>query len=409
MIESVRLKSICTTPSPRDPTFTRINARIAVENHGAELAYWYELPADLAGDVSSNGNPWAVLLLPLAAHFREPIRLDLPVDPFLAANLRGVSQIWTSWGCTAGPVAVEAPPLAPSDAPTGVRTISSFSGGVDSLFTFLRHKDAPLGDAACVIDDFLLVGGFNTSIDDFDLARAEIGAAAAKFDRRLVALLTNMRYGDHAIETPYAKGRSMEAFAHGCFLAGMVHLLDRRYRTYVIPATHCYTNLMPWGSHPLTDRLLSSRNLAVVNDGNSFHRVDRTRPIAQSDEALAVLHVCWQDRREGNCSRCEKCLRTMATLDLLGARDRAATFDWSGYSMESLARADLRNENTLTYFHDIATAADEAGRPDVALAARTALARSTRKLRLKRLVNANPVTRAAWSAARAVVRRPARS
>jgi hypothetical protein len=42
--------------------------------------------------------------------------------------------------------------------------------------------------------------------------------------------------------------------------------------------------------------------------------------------ALETLHVCWEERSEGNCGRCEKCYRTLLALEILGVRGRCQTF-----------------------------------------------------------------------------------
>jgi hypothetical protein len=137
----------------------------------------------------------------------------------------------------------------------------------------------------------------------------------------------------------------------------------------------------------------------VVHDGASFTRIERTALVAQFEEALNVLHVCWQDHSLGNCSHCEKCLRTMAALDLLGAKDRARTFDWTLYSMNRLSRVSL---SWPYFFREIAEAAEKLGRNDVASAARASLSYSKRKRALLRLVNSNSLSRGAWQQLRAL-------
>jgi hypothetical protein len=402
----MRLKDVEICRSPLRSDFTRVTAQIELQSEGVLLSYWFDVPADIGPALPESGNPWAVLMLPLACYFGETLVIDRPVDRLLYDNLLGLQNVWSAWYAEIKPVAIEARTLTGIDRrevtiDPSTSSISSFSGGVDSLFTFFRHKDRVLGDGTALIDDLLCVGGFNTPMDDFDRMRSDLEPFAARFGRRLVPILTNIRYGGHAIETPYSIGRWEERLAHGAFLAGIVHLLGR-HKEFIIPATAVYDGLYPWGSHPMCDPLLSSSNLRVVHDGASFNRIERTEFIMVQDGALPVLHVCARnDHRQGNCSRCQKCLRTMSTLDLLHVRDQAKTFDWSDYSTEQLSRVWLPSENEQRYFMDIAKRAERDGRTDLAAATCASLVFSRRKRAILDLINSNPVSRTAWKGVRA--------
>jgi hypothetical protein len=216
-----------------------------------------------------------------------------------------------------------------------------------------------------------------------------------------VPVLTNIRYGSNAVETPYSIGHWQEQLAHGAFLAGIVHLLGPRYREFLIPASPSYSRLIPWGSHPMSDPLLSAADLRVVHDGASFNRIARTEAIARHDEALAVLQVCARNGHgQGNCSRCAKCLRTMIMLDLRGVRERATTFDWSNnYATERLSRIWLPHRNEQLHFLDIAALADCEKRPELAAAARESAVFSRRRVAIRSLVNSNPISRGLWKVA----------
>jgi hypothetical protein len=205
----------------------------------------------------------------------------------------------------------------------------------------------------------------------------------------------------------------MADMAHGCLLAAIAHLMEEQFDTYVIPATHHYGHLNPYGSHPLTDPLFSSKGLRIVHDGAAFDRVERTELVAGSSDALKVLHVCWQDFMLGNCSKCEKCVRTMATLDLVGARERARTFDWSIYSLAAVAAAWLPTESERGFFVEIVHAARARGDAALAQAAQTALASSRRRARrihvadtirlfTVRNIKSYRLTRSVWNGLKAV-------
>jgi hypothetical protein len=376
----------------------RLEAKIEIESHAKVLHYWFDFPAEVREGVATSADGWAVLMYPLACYFGEILKINLPLDRRLVENLQGIGQVWHRWYPEITASVFDAPNATWALPGTHMasKTIACFSGGIDSFFTLARNGDALVGDASSPIDELLCLAGFNTGMNTLDSLCARMRGLAERFGRPVVPVVTNARYGKHGIETPFSQGVWMEKLAHGAVLASAVHLLGRRYREFVIPATHSYSRLIPWGSHPLTDPLLTSSHLCVVHDGTSYTRVERTAFVVKIDTALDNLHVCWQDEGAGNCSHCEKCLRTMATLDLLGAKERARTFNWTKYSMHQLSRVWLSNPNSRLFFTEIVEAAEKAGRGDIAVAARASLNRSKRRQFVLGLMNSNALSRCAW-------------
>jgi len=45
-------------------------------------------------------------------------------------------------------------------------------------------------------------------------------------------------------------------------------------------------------------------------------------------KCLDYLRVCWQNTHDKyNCTKCEKCFRTLYPIELYGHKDRAVTFN----------------------------------------------------------------------------------
>jgi len=86
----------------------------------------------------------------------------------------------------------------------------------------------------------------------------------------------------------------------------------------------------------------------------------------------------------------------MATLDLLGAAEKAKTFDWSGYSMKKLGKVWLNDEMELEVFSNVAKEAGKRGRTDILKAASKSINYSRRKQKILSLINSNPVSRTCW-------------
>jgi len=112
---------------------------------------WYRLPR--SSPVSRTGDPFlAAAMLPAMVR-GERLEIDrrLTVSPKLLANLTVLQEIHHSWNPALKIVPISAR-TSPS-RPLGGGTMSFFSGGVDSAYTFLKHADE--------IDHLVFIQGFD--------------------------------------------------------------------------------------------------------------------------------------------------------------------------------------------------------------------------------------------------------
>lgn len=348
------------SPSPDRADMTRVSVQVRMEERGRELGFWFDVPAQYEAEISETGNPWLVLLTPLAVHSGEDIVLPYPVDPHLLENMQAMMRFWANRYPGLRPAHVKAPTLNGASR-GGEKAGLFFSGGVDSTFSLLRHGKEAAGSGSQKVDDLIFVAGFDIPVDDtteIELVKAYLGRVASARDKTFLPFATNLRQ----LDTPYATNWIL---SYGCALGTVAHLLEARYREVIISAAHTYPDSPVTGSHPITDPLLSSRNLRFVHDGAAFNRVEKTQQIAAAEGALDMLRVCWEAKRHDNCSHCRKCLLTMVTLDLAGFRDRASSFDWSAYSLDDLRHQFLDTDVQMTFFREVLADAQRRGRADI--------------------------------------------
>jgi hypothetical protein len=110
----------------------------------------------------------------------------------------------------------------------------------------------------------------------------------------------------------------------GLSLAGL-------FRRFYVPSSgdYHYLEKTSYTSDPFADRLLSTNTLKVIHHGSTHRRVDKVEEIADWDIPQNLLRVCVEGNFESefwNCSRCEKCVRTMIPLYALGKMERYKTF-----------------------------------------------------------------------------------
>jgi len=336
--------------------------------------WWFEVADRYAPFVSESANPWLGCLLPLAAKIGEPLHIARPVDRRLFQGAHEILRVWASWYPEIHPVPIEAAALEDAPAGNGGRTGAFFSGGVDSFFTALHHADIERREGRRPIDELIWVRGL-----DIPLARVEAGdrmlanlqQAAQDLGKELVEIRTNVRE-TRLEEADWAR------LSHGCVTIACGLTLGKRYGRLLCSSSRPYRRLREYGSHPLTDVLLSTGRTQVEHYGCGYTRVEKTARVVRSAVTLRHLHVCWRSASETNCGHCQKCYKTLAALDLLGALDPCRTFAAGCYRVERLGRVYFAEEYRRYAFEEIRSFAKRLGRRDVVRAINRAFRRTDR-------------------------------
>ncbi len=267
---------------------------------------WVESDASLADTPE-----WSIpLRLVRAVVDGEALNLGR-VSPLLAGNLETIRDIYAAWidGGERIPLSFE-----PSgDTAVGANGVSLFfSGGVDSFYSLIKHRDE--------VDNLVLIHGFDVPLADtktFALAEAQAVEAARLFGKRLIVVRTNSHW-----EQPSVPGGWL--MYGGAVLAAVAYAMAPNHRKIYIASSNAYATLHPAASHPLLDPLWSTEAVQIVHDGGET-RTEKLRTVVQYPEVLARLRVCWENLGNYNCGLCEKCIRTMLGLRGVGV-ERCAAF-----------------------------------------------------------------------------------
>jgi hypothetical protein len=327
--------------------------------------YWFDIPATHARALGASGNPWLVLLAPLAVHLGEPLRIPRPVDRDLLANVHDLMRVWQCWFPNLRPVSIDVDEVGATPEQDVGLTASMFSGGVDAWFTLLSNNGSARLPGGRQIDELLCVWGLDISLEhpeEFRRMRDTLARSTSGLGAELVEVATNLH------ETQWWRRADWGYVAHGCGLASIALTFGSRYSRVLIPSSHRYDDQSPWGSHPLTDPLLSTRRTRIIHDGSGYSRVEKTAAIAESDAALQSLQVCWETKTFSNCGACVKCYRTMATLHLLGALDRCPRFPRGAFDPTRLSRVFSERESERALMREVQDLALQKHQPDVARA-----------------------------------------
>lgn len=291
------------------------------------------------------------------------LHVDAPVSARFVENQQALMQVFCKWFPEYRPVPIRGRQAGAAKAVAGKRVGCFFTGGVDSFFTYLRHRDE--------VTDLIFVHGYDVDLDDAP-RRAQVSAMGRAIEQatgvRFIELETN------AVRLFRDFGR-WGAHAHGFGLGSAArHLADYLARLYV-PSSFATEYMRPWGTHPETDWLFSDERLQVIH-GETILRLEKLREVSQDKLALRYLRVC-HERIEGayNCGRCEKCLRTMTLMQGLGVLHLSTAFpaevrpEWVRALLLDEVTASLA-ENNLVFLSSVGM-----GQSELAQAWREALAR----------------------------------
>lgn len=205
---------------------------------------------------------------------------------------------------------LEASPVANECAPTGAGML--FSSGLDSLTTYIRRKaenpelftvfgaDIPLAHA-----DFI------------KLCKTRFETLAREHGARLRYIHTDIR---EALDFDRLRRYSRNWYgdvAHGLMMSALVAPASYgRLRTlYVASCAHRARMGHSCGSDADLLERVRWAGAAVKNDNQDLTRSEKIALYLKDNETFyPSLRVCWMQFKSLNCSRCEKCLRTICEL-----------------------------------------------------------------------------------------------
>jgi len=305
----MRISSITTTSE-------RGWRRVSADVDGAPL--WFE-SADVALSPSPEAFASAMLMPALARG--EALTLEDPVSLAWRSNVRRALPTFNQWW--GYPEILPEPVHHSLKTTRAAQTVLCFTGGVDSFHTLLR--------SGYTVNYLVFALGFDVPLNDetrFNAFEPSLRAVAAATGATPVVIRANLR--EHPAFAPVSWERT-----HGGALAAVGHLLSDVAGRLLISSSFTYTTRTPWGSSWMTDHFWSSDRLKIIHFGADLLRQQKLQAIASDPLVRSHLRVCWENRAPaGNCSRCDKCIRTRLTLADCGELAMYPGFEGE----ESLAR-----------------------------------------------------------------------
>jgi hypothetical protein len=276
---------------------------------------------------------------------RRDIRLHAPATSAMIRNLSEFQLAWSCWRPTVyQPVEIEADSVS-TPRVRALRSLSAFSGGLDSTFTLLRNNPRS-ATPRYGVETLLLVHGFDVSLGNHD-ALEELVERTAPLRDVIQAPLRIVRTNSRELRLQKWEDSC------GAELAACLHLFSSEFTHALIGSSDAYDELwLPWGTSPVTDHLLSGGQLTIVHDGAAFCRTEKIAFLSEHPIALQTLKVCTDVRHQGrNCSVCEKCVRTQ--LNLLAAGITSAPCFDRFVDLNDIRKLPIRSDLALAELRSI--------------------------------------------------------
>jgi hypothetical protein len=268
-----------------------------------DLRLWFSAPPGVI--LAPRIEPFVIAALLGAMASGEALEVDpeWPVSPRLLAGLDRIQRVLHAWNPRLSRIEIHATPGTVPRVREGVALF--FSGGVDATYSLLEHE--------AEITHLIFIHGFEITLDNeplFARALARNQESADRHAKPLLPVKTNLR--------ELAAAYNLSSYLYQGAILGAVAQALGFPRTYVA-ASIAYPDLCPWGTHPLLDPHWSTEEAEIVHDGAEATRAHKIARIGGRKGALESLRVCLlANPQQYNCGVCEKCLRTMVALRLLG-------------------------------------------------------------------------------------------
>jgi hypothetical protein len=237
------------------------------------------------------------------------------VSPSLLRNLVSFQKTWSEWqpdkykviSIGADEEHEDEPANTSKSSGDGTQSgeaLCAFSLGVDSTYSIFRHRlDPSIGQARRNVTGALLVHGF-------DIPLTQV-AAFERLASRSKSLLESIGVDLLTLKTNFREHHSDWVLTYGVALASSLMLFKRRFKEGLVAMDESNVDYFPMGSNPITDPLLSSDSLQIVDDALGCKREDKISELTKWPEGYNNLRVCFSATEgDENCGRCPKCTAT---------------------------------------------------------------------------------------------------
>jgi len=288
----------------------RIEPEQSIPKFPKEL--WFAFPEQYEPWVSDRSEAFLIGIIKPAMVFNEPLVVRGIISPSLAYNMEEYKRINHNWfpnqlsliDITYNNIQL------PSLVSTPSAVSGTFSGGVDSFFTLWSHLPENQPEKAFQISHIIYIQGVDTPYGQLEVLqffKHRYSELAKRLNIQLITTRTNAK----DFSNPWFSWLYM----YGAAVIGTPMALQNLLKIHYVASGMAYPHDYGSGCTPLTDHLLSTETTQIIYHGGSNTKIEKIDQLGNWLEAQNLLRVCVSPN---NCSRCEKCLRTITMLKVSG-------------------------------------------------------------------------------------------
>ena len=305
----------------------RLCAKVTI--HDRSTVIWFGVEERYAQYFTDRADPFVLAMIGTAMRRGMDIRCEDAVSQRLLYQLQ-TSYIPALVGVgRAKPVRIYAPFACDEKMSAGARA-TGFTGGVDSLYTIMRHT----GDA--VPPDFRLthvtvmnVGAFKGTNyrNAFQRACKYAEAFAAEQGLEFVHIDTNFNEVLQSSKSVNGLHSFAGELPYRIFAAA--HVLSRLFSEYYLSSEVAFRQFTLYKQIPeedisyfdlFTALACSTDNLRCHCTGGEVSRLEKLEALSEWEPSYRWLHACFS--AEGNCGVCRKCVMAQIVFYCLGKLER---------------------------------------------------------------------------------------
>ena len=314
----------------------KISADVYIKGEKNEV--WYEFPWNMEHIATRPANSLLVAFLPVAMKVKCNIKIDGEISEQLYLQMNTYQDIMTKWYPELVKVQIQANKISKNIiTKEKKKVISCFTGGVDAFYTLIKNSYE--------INDLLYVWGFDIPLTEktfYTQVKNHLSSVSEKFNKEIIFVKTNLGF---EVTNKYA---SWGDYCYGAAIASVVLFMSNNYKLCFMPSCNDYSVLVPRGSHILINNLWGCDGIQFVYDGAESSRIEKVNYIADNEIVQKNLRVCYSTHDIYNCCECEKCTRTMASLEALNKLDKVITFS-KPLVIGNISNIELKNESELKF------------------------------------------------------------
>lgn len=296
--------------------YVKISATCTLRYFGDDEIY-FKIHKKYEDFIFLDASPFAAALLIPSMRKGEDLIIEGSISQQLYDGMYQAMTLLTSWDdLQLKPIKIKAQNIT-KDTQKSTYIASFFSGGVDSFYTYLKHKKTADGK----LSHFILVNGYDIDLRNkklWETTKYNVEKIAKKEQVEVIEIESNLQ--------PLLEPIMVWDYTFVGGLSAVALLLRNKIKKVYRPSSYNYENLI--GSNDMViEKYLSTEKISIIHDGAEASRIDKVKKIAHSQLVLDTLRVCYLNIKDTyNCGTCDKCLRTMIGLQIAGVLDKAKTF-----------------------------------------------------------------------------------